>query len=114
MGMFEDMWNDGEDIGHGVRIAYFTVHQGAERGGIFVMHKHNANSDDEDIATKGFCMGSVNFDTPYMQEHFSQYARWQVISERPLTLSPSISQKSGPNKTECLHGFIQEGRWVPA
>lgn len=33
--------------------------------------------------------------------------RWTVESLDPLTLSPSID-------TGCCHGFIREGRWVPA
>ena len=34
---------------------------------------------------------------------------WQLVSEDPLTLSPSVLCLG------CkLHGFIREGRWVPA
>lgn len=35
--------------------------------------------------------------------------RWQVVSWEPLTLSPSILCL-----TCKLHGFIRNGRWVPA
>jgi hypothetical protein len=36
-------------------------------------------------------------------------AEWDVLSEHPLTLSPSILRKA------CgLHGFIQNGKWVSA
>lgn len=35
--------------------------------------------------------------------------RWQVVSWQPLTLSPSLLCRS------CgLHGWIRDGRWVPA
>lgn len=33
---------------------------------------------------------------------------WSVENEDPLTLSPSIACPCG------LHGFIRDGRWVPA
>lgn len=110
MGYLDDMWNEAIDIGSGVRIQYFSVNQGEERAGVFVMHKHP--DDEYDDEGRGFCMGSVNFDTPYMQEHFSDKPRWTVVSEDPLTLTPSISQKSGNPMRECLHGYITEGRWV--
>lgn len=35
--------------------------------------------------------------------------RWELVSRDPLTLSPSILCRG------CgLHGFIREGKWVPA
>lgn len=34
---------------------------------------------------------------------------WDLVSERPLTLSPSLLCRACGH-----HGFIREGRWVPA
>lgn len=33
---------------------------------------------------------------------------WAVVQEQPLTLSPSVSAPCG------CHGFIHDGKWVPA
>lgn len=94
---FEKKWNEAQDIGGGVRIDYFT-HKGV-KAGIFVMHKH-ANPDPD----WPICLGTVNFDIPEM-EGFPQ-AKWQVVSQEPLTLSPSILRR------DCgLHGYIRNGRW---
>ncbi|HET7110215.1 MAG TPA: DUF6527 family protein [Gemmatimonadales bacterium] len=60
------------------------------------------------------CEGAVLFDTP-ANRHGNDGSRavWQVQSWDPLTLSPSILMS--PEKGGCgLHGFIREGRWVPA
>jgi hypothetical protein len=34
---------------------------------------------------------------------------WELISTDPLTLSPSLACQNCPH-----HGFIREGKWVPA
>lgn len=58
------------------------------------------------------CQSGINFDVPRIRaapEAFDNRAVWQVQCWDPLTVSPSIL---------CLlcddHGFIREGRWVPA
>ena len=61
----------------------------------------------------GICEGGVVFDTPTTQavdaiSHAGGRARWQVQSWDPLTISPSVLCDCGD------HGFIREGRWVPA
>lgn len=38
---------------------------------------------------------------------FGEREWWTVEREEPLTISPSV-------QTGCCHGFIREGRWVPA
>ncbi len=35
---------------------------------------------------------------------------WHLISESPLTLAPSIDFVGRPGG----HGFVRDGRWVPA
>lgn len=37
---------------------------------------------------------------------------WEVRNWSPLTLDPSI-RVSAPDH-ECYHGFVREGKWVPA
>lgn len=82
-----------EDIGNGVWIHRVS-------GGLIV--GHDLGNGDE------CCCGSILFDVPGM-EHVKATGRklWRVISEEPLTLSPSIHS---PNK--CLNGWITEGQWV--
>lgn len=59
------------------------------------------------------CMGSVVFDTPEVRRIYEVVkptgsAVWQVESWVPLTLSPSILCSCGD------HGYIRDGRWIPA
>lgn len=72
-----------------------------DRTGIIIGHTH----DDGE-----WCEGAVLFDTP--ENHRGTDANrplWQVESLDPLTISPSIL------RTDCgHHGFIREGRWLPA
>lgn len=53
------------------------------------------------------CEGAVPLDRPGYPE-FGRGPGWMVVQEEPLTLSPSIQADCG------LHGFIRDGRWVPA
>lgn len=95
--------HESEDIGHGVRIRYFSakhpVTDEQVRCGIFVQHLH----DDGEL-----CIGSVFLDTPGA-DRFTREPKWRVAQAEPLTISPSV------HVTTCgLHGFIQGGKWVPA
>jgi hypothetical protein len=38
------------------------------------------------------------------------HASWQLVSKEPLHLEPSIFCSHGCN----FHGFIRDGKWVPA
>jgi hypothetical protein len=53
------------------------------------------------------CTGWIPFDVP-AHERLSPERKWQVESWDPLTLSPSLACGCGD------HGFVREGRWVPA
>lgn len=55
----------------------------------------------------GYCEGAITFDTPVARAHFSG-PYWTVVSWDPLTRSPSLLCHCGD------HGFIRDGRWVPA
>lgn len=76
--------------------------------GITVSHTHDDGTD---------CRGFVQFDRPTRRILADRGAlgageiarpTWTVESEDPLTISPSVLQHCG------LHGFIRDGRWVPA
>jgi hypothetical protein len=69
------------------------------------------NTDPELCTNR--CEGGVLFDTPENHRGTSDPPLWQVISLDPLHIEPSILMT--PGKGGCgLHGFIRDGRWVPA
>lgn len=74
-----------------------------ERAGAIVYHPNLKQPGTE-------CISGINFDLPEMAKaRLGSGAVWQVQSWDPLTISPSLL---------CLvcgdHGFIRDGRWVPA
>jgi hypothetical protein len=51
----------------------------------------------------------LRVDRPEIRKVFPDGPFWTIESEVPLTLSPSIL------RTNCgCHGFIRQGKWVPA
>lgn len=51
--------------------------------------------------------GGVTFDRPGFDVVFGSRPRWTVVSEDPLTLTPSI------DCGDCVcHGYITDGVWV--
>lgn len=82
---------DERDIGHGVAIA-FANYKGT-RAGIQYTHPDGKG---------GECSGWAPF---------LSYSKngWTVEQEEPLTLSPSLLCRICGH-----HGFIRNGRWVPA
>ena len=61
------------------------------------------------------CEGFVSFDTC---DRMDERARWSItgaLESGDLTLSPSILCKAPYQGVECgFHGFVRDGRWVPA
>lgn len=55
------------------------------------------------------CMGFVRFEGTRVGYGASNAATWKVEQANPLTISPSVLCRSCGN-----HGFIRNGRWVPA
>lgn len=66
------------------------------------------------------CSGGITFDGEWARRYWPQGHLWTVESWEPLTLSPSLLCKApldgvtlnGPTCDD--HGFIREGKWVPA
>lgn len=82
-----------EDIGHGITIER-VVYKG-QFAGINWCHPTPVSGTQ---CTGGF----VNFNGRYMDDG------WDILSEEPLTLSPSLLCKA------CgCHGYIRDGKWVP-
>jgi len=56
------------------------------------------------------CVGATPFDLPELRlAELSPGHSWQVLNWEPLTLSPSVLCGHCGD-----HGFIQNGKWVPA
>lgn len=87
------------DLGHRHYWRFIVDGSGDDVGGVLI-HPHPAG---------GWCGGAMmfrNFKFPQEGE-----MTWEVESLEPLTLSPSLRcEQPGCND----HGFIREGRWVPA
>lgn len=67
------------------------------------------------------CSGAVTFDGPTQQHLDPDRPKWQLVSLTPLHIEPSVlccwieSESDGGDGQECAdHGFIRDGRWVPA
>ncbi len=85
----------GIDIGHGVTISP-SLYEGQVAG---IVEEHDSPT--------GRCSGYVRLRRPPNDE--ATRPSWVVEQEEPLTLSPSVLC------TTCgHHGFIREGKWVPA
>jgi len=87
------------DIGYGVSIK-FSEH----KGGVVGIHERHPDKRDP----THLCGGFVFFDGPN-EVRRNGTPVWKVESMNPLTLSPSILCRTCGN-----HGFIREGKWVPA
>jgi hypothetical protein len=88
------------DLGHDVKVVFYTWRDHDPAG---MIEEH----DRPDGA--GRCRGSILFDVPGAAETFPGSPRWTVESVDPLTLSPSLLCRACGH-----HGFVKQGRWVPA
>lgn len=84
-------------IGHGVEIEFFIGSGGTEQG---ILESHPRPDTGER------CFGAVFWDRSGATQ---PGPTWRLISREPLTLEPSILCRLCGN-----HGFIREGKWVPA
>lgn len=110
--MFEDHENGfWIDIGHGHFIHWTSYQPDRE------LNPHAAHLPDvekfgllvDHYAPDGReCAGGIYFDGPVHRELYPGKPGWTVESWEPLTVSPSLLCICGD------HGFIREGRWVPA
>jgi hypothetical protein len=89
-----------QDIGGGHEISLYVGEDDVTHIGLLDRHH---KPDGAPCST-----GSIMFDLP-QNAHAPERHRWQVVSEDPLTLSPSLlCQLCGD------HGWIRDGRWVVA
>jgi hypothetical protein len=92
------------DLGNDHWATFYTGHGDETNTRIGAQIYHKASDGD-------WCVGSVLFDIPEAQRFPG--AKWTLHSLDPLHIEPSVACGGGP--WECSdHGFIREGRWVPA
>lgn len=89
---FVEDYPNAEDLGNGVFIARMFIDGKLE--GLAYCHP----------STNGECRSYVPLRNRYQWEH-----GWDLLSEQPLTISPSLLCRTCGN-----HGFIRSGKWVPA
>jgi hypothetical protein len=92
------------DLGGGHTIRWFT------RNGedvIGAVEEHPSLTESRYHKKGEPCAGSIYFNVPECR--MGDVPRWAVESWEPLTISPSVLCKLCGN-----HGFIREGKWVPA
>jgi hypothetical protein len=87
----------------GNRAAFGFPLPNVPKAGATIYHQSKTDASQE-------CSSGIYFDLPELQQTLNSGKNaWQVQSWEPLTVSPSLL---------CLrcgdHGFIREGRWVPA
>ena len=83
---------------------YVQYGGGDEWVGVIVWHPIGPGCQLQSCRDLGLCGGSV----PFIGHARDDRPAWNVHSRDPLTLSPSLLCHCGD------HGFIQQGRWVPA
>lgn len=93
---------DLRDLGHDV---YWTKSVDSEGQWIGILEWHECEAM-QNTTDAGVSAGGVYFQNA--PDHLKG-PRWQLVTEEPLTITPSILCR-----TCGLHGFIREGRWVPA
>jgi hypothetical protein len=64
---------------------------------------HKEAGDDE------YSAGFIAFAERVKPDWWAGGPTWELLSEEPLTLSPSLACRNCGH-----HGFIREGKWVPA
>jgi hypothetical protein len=86
------------DLGHSVLAQFYGLHGSAESVKAGILYEHPDGKG-------GRCWGGVSF----KGVNPADPRGWDVQSLDPLTISPSVLCLSCQH-----HGFIREGKWVPA
>lgn len=101
---------------------WYREHVGSDTNdvkvGLVLLHKNPK--------TGRWCMGGITYDIPEAQPYRSHEPDgqltdvWQLLSRAPLHVEPSLLCKApmepiDGQPQECGdHGFIRDGKWVPA
>jgi uncharacterized protein DUF6527 len=113
---WERMYPDGElQLGGGERLRFTSDGRGHVLGAIHD-HPRRRPPDHPDLHWQSddfSCSGMIWFDVPelanYDNDKDHPRARWQIVQDHPLTLSPSVRCSTCGD-----HGFVRSGQWEPA
>lgn len=105
----EDSGLDLQDIGHDVYLSRVRDQEGNWIG-LLEWHECISGINHKQLAQdntdSGVSAGGVYFENA---PAYVKGPRWQLVNADPLTINPSVLCR-----TCGLHGWIREGRWVPA
>jgi hypothetical protein len=88
------------DIGHGVSIAYRKLRDVQGQGAVAGIAYQHPKPDGTPCGPSW---------VPFKGRYAGSVGGWEIVRESPLTLAPSLLCRS------CRHhGFIRDGKWVPA
>ena len=95
------------EIGHGLSAALRMADDDMAPEGV---HPGWKNGDVLGVLLKHPCAkrgGEMTED--FIPVNYMPSKDWKLVSREPLTMEPSVAY-------ECcgLHGFVRDGRWVPA
>lgn len=94
-------------IGHGVFVEVHRVD-----GEAYSLTEHHTDPRRQvDAGADANCCGDIRFDNDVGARVYGDQPgpRWKVEAPDPLTVSPSILCRTCGH-----HGFIRNGKWVPA
>jgi hypothetical protein len=83
--------------------AYAFFKDGQDPWGAIVWHRAQDG---------GWCGGVIFF-----RETEDEHPIWELVSKKPLTVKPSVKcacLRNGNRDDGMAHGFITDGKWVPA
>lgn len=90
---------DAVDLGHDT--FYTKIYKDGEWVAIHEWHKEDGDEH--------YSAGFIAFTGRTKPEWWAGSPTWEVLSEDPLTLSPSLACQNCGH-----HGFIKGGKWIPA
>lgn len=104
------MRNADLELGHGVHVT-FTAWGEHDPAGLMEFHLCQGGNCRDPGGRPGRCGGGILFDLPGVAQAFPNRELWTLESLSPLTISPSL-QCGCPGCSH--HGFIRDGKWIPA
>lgn len=101
-----DEWTD---IGGGISIKPILSYDETKVVAFNIRHPATDRRDPSTNVTPGFCEGTAT-----LAEYKPDSPHWQLVSARPLTLSPSIECATHRGTPDAMHGYIENGVWKRA
>lgn len=100
---------EGTDIGYGFTIHTFRTSDSDEPVGAIIEGPAAEQCLYKNAFTEGRCAGSIRWSTWDWEGLDPSRPIWELVQEEPLSLQPSIQCKC-----QGQHGYITDGKYVPA